>query len=185
LTSHWFVTLRAVLRLLAAEITLLNAFAFVIWGSGALAQEARFSRTDYNSDHDQIATSDSEGHGKAVAFRPPDPYDLEELYQQTKLACPDIALSCLLAQFQAVTAEHGPRAAIDLFTLLKNRGDIDPGVDGHHIIHHIGHETAMIFGPTPQALALCPTSYNYGCLHGFFQHALGMGEITEKAAAKM
>ena len=185
MASHWFVTPRTLLRLFAVEITLL--IAFVIWGSGASAQESSLSRSDYNSghDHEQVAAPDSESHGNAVAFRVPDPYDLEELYRQTKVACPGTALSCLVEQFQSVTARHGPRAAIDLFTLLKNRGDIDPGVDDHHIVHHIGHDTAMVFGPSAQALALCPTSYNYGCLHGFFQHAFGMGEITEKAAAKM
>jgi len=158
LRSHRFVTRCTVLRLLATQITLLNAS--VIWGSGGSAR-------------------------KSDLFRAPDPYDLEELYQQTRFACPGATLPCLTAQFQSTTARYGPRAAIDLFTLLKNRGDIDPGVDGHHIVHHIGHETAMVFGPTAQALALCPTSYNYGCVHGFFQHALGMGETTEKAAAKM
>ena len=180
-----FVTMRKVLRLLVAVMTLLNAL--VIWESGASAQESNFSRADYSSghDHEEVAAHDSEGNGKAVVFRPPDPYDLEELYQQIKVACPNATLPCLLGQFQSVTARHGPQAAIDLFTLMKTRGDIDPGVDGHHIVHHIGHETAMVFGPTAEALALCPTSYNYGCLHGFFQHALGMGEITEKAAAKM
>jgi hypothetical protein len=185
LASHWFVTIRKVLRLLAAELTLLNVL--VIWGSSASAQESSLSRADYSSghDHEQVAALDTESHGKAVVFRPPDPYDLEQLYRQTKVACPDDTLPCMVAQFQSVTARHGPQAAIDLFTLLKNRGVIDPSVEGHHIVHHIGHETAMVFGPTPQALALCPTSYNYGCLHGFFQHALSMGEITEKAAAKM
>jgi hypothetical protein len=158
LTSHRFVCRRPLLRLLVAEIALLNAS--VVLGPGASAQESNF-------------------------FQAPDPYDLEELYQQTKVACPEATLPCLTAQFQSVTARHGPRASIDLFTLLKNRGDIDPEVDGHHIVHHIGHETAMDFGPTAQALALCPASYNYGCVHGFFQHALGMGEITERAAAKM
>jgi hypothetical protein len=58
-------------------------------------------------------------------------------------------------------------------------------VDGHHIAHHIGHETAMIFGATAQAFALCPASYNYGCMHGFFQHALGSGEIGSHGAAKI
>jgi hypothetical protein len=158
LASDWFASRPTLLRLLVTEITLLNAS--VVWGSGASGRESNF-------------------------FRVPDPYDLEELYQQTKVACPQASLPCLTAQVQSATARHGPRAAIELFTLLKNRGDIDPGVDAHHIVHHIGHETAMVFGPTAQALALCPTSYNYGCVHGFFQHALGMGELTEKAAAKM
>jgi hypothetical protein len=43
----------------------------------------------------------------------------------------------------------------------------------------------MVFGPTAKALALCPTSYNYGCMHGFFQHALGTGEIADKDATKI
>jgi len=119
------------------------------------------------------------------AFRPPEPYNLEQLYKRTKLACQPITLSCLQTQFQAITAQHGPRAAIELFTLLQGRGDVSAVVDGHHIAHHIGHDTAAAFGPTAQALALCPPSYNYGCMHGFFQHALGMDEITAGAAARI
>jgi hypothetical protein len=158
LASHWFISRRTLLRLLVAAIALQNAP--VVRGTGGSARDSN-------------------------SFRAPDPYDLEELYQQTKVACPEATLPCLTAQFQSATARHGPRAAIDLFTLLKSRGDIEPSVDGHHIVHHIGHETAMDFGPTAQALALCPASYNYGCVHGFFQHALGMGAISESAAAKM
>ncbi len=125
------------------------------------------------------------GHSETGSFRPPQPYQLEQVYKQIKQLCPSNALSCFRTQLQSVAAEHGPRAAIEAFTLLKYRGDIDPSVDGHHIAHHIGHETAMVFGPTAQALALCPTSYNYGCMHGFFQHALGTGEIADKDAAKL
>ena len=43
----------------------------------------------------------------------------------------------------------------------------------------------MAFGPTAEALALCPESYNYGCVHGFFQHALSMGGITDRSAAEI
>ena len=68
-----FVTMRKVLRLLVAVMTLLNAL--VIWESGASAQESNFSRADYSSghDHEEVAAHDSEGNGKAVVFRPPDP----------------------------------------------------------------------------------------------------------------
>jgi|SRR5579863_748021 len=125
------------------------------------------------------------GQGETHAFRPPLPYDLEQLYHQIKQQCPSSALACFQTQFQSVTAQHGPRAAIEAFTLLKSRGDIGPSVDGHHIAHHIGHETAMVFGSTAQAFALCPDSYNYGCMHGFFQHAVGMGEIAGQDAAKI
>lgn len=119
------------------------------------------------------------------SFRPPQPYELEQVYKQIKAQCLAKAFSCFQTQLQSITAEHGPRAAIEAFTLLQARGDIDASVDGHHIAHHIGHQTAMVFGATAQALALCPDSYNYGCMHGFFQHALGMGAISAPDAAKI
>jgi hypothetical protein len=125
------------------------------------------------------------GQSDTSSFRPPQPYELEQLYTQIKQRCPSNVLACFRTELQSITAQHGPRAAIEAFTLLKDRGDIDPTVDGHHIAHHIGHETAMVFGPTAKAFALCPASYNYGCMHGFFQHALGTGEIADKDAAKI
>ena len=125
------------------------------------------------------------GPGDTPAFRPPQPYQLEQVYAQIKQQCPTNDLACFLTGLHSITAQHGPRAALEVFTLLQDRGDIPATVDGHHIAHHIGHQTAMVFGSSAQALALCPTSYNYGCMHGFFQHALGSGEITDQAAAKI
>jgi len=122
------------------------------------------------------------GQQSPAGFKPPEPYDLEQLYQQARQACPAGALQCLMPQFQSITDKYGPRAAIELFTLLRERGQVDPLADGHHVAHHVGHETAMVFGPSAQALALCPLSYNYGCVHGFFQHALGMKELSEADA---
>lgn len=125
------------------------------------------------------------GIGSAAPLKSPEPYDLEQLYKIAKSGCPASNLPCFESQFSAVTAKHGPGAAIALFTLLQSRGDIRPSIDGHHIAHHIGHETAMDFGTTAEALALCPDAYNYGCMHGFFQHALGMGTLSNQAAAKI
>lgn len=103
----------------------------------------------------------------------------------TKQACPAADLPCFEREFAAITARNGPRAAIELFTLLQSRRDIRASIDGHHIAHHLGHETVMAFGATAEALALCPDSYNYGCMHGFFQHALGMGLLSAQGAAKI
>jgi hypothetical protein len=115
----------------------------------------------------------------------PEPYDLEQLYKVAKKTCPAADLPCFQRQFAAVTARSGPGAAIGLFTLLQSRGDIGLGTDGHHIAHHIGHEAVMDFGATAETLSLCPDSYNYGCMHGFFQHALGMGSLSSEAAARI
>ena len=123
--------------------------------------------------------------GNGAPLKSPEPYDLQQLYSTVKSACPTSRMACLERQFSAVTAKNGPAAAIGLFTLLQTRGDIGPTVDGHHVAHHIGHETAKDFGATAEALALCPDSYNYGCMHGFFQHALGMGALSSQTAAKI
>jgi hypothetical protein len=125
------------------------------------------------------------GIGRDALLKSPEPYDLEQLYSVAKKNCPGSELPCFERQFGAITAKNGPAAAIGLFTLLQSRGDIGPTKDGHHIAHHIGHETAMDFGATAEALALCPDSYNYGCMHGFFQHALGMGALSSAAAARI
>jgi hypothetical protein len=125
------------------------------------------------------------GQSGEGTFHAPEHYDLEKLYQQVKPQCPALKLSCFDGQFQTVTAKYGPRAAIELFTVLQQRGDIDANADGHHVAHHIGHHTAMVFGPSAEAFALCPASYNYGCEHGFFQHALGMGMLGSDDAAKI
>jgi hypothetical protein len=54
--------------------------------------------------------------------------------------------------------------------------------DDHHVAHEIGKITAERFGINGPAFFLCPTSFNYGCQHGFFQYALGKAHATDKAA---
>ena len=125
------------------------------------------------------------GMSSAALLKSPEPYDVDKLYNLAKKNCPGSELPCFERQFSSITAKNGPAAAIKVFTLLQSRSDIGPSMDGHHIAHHIGHETAMDFGATAEALALCPDSYNYGCMHGFFQHALGMGTLSNTDAARI
>jgi hypothetical protein len=123
--------------------------------------------------------------GMGKMLKQPVPYDLETLYKQMKTDCPTKDWGCFERQITAVTMTNGPKAAVDVFTLLQTRGDVDPSIDAHHVVHHIGHHTAMAFGNTAEAFSMCPPNYNYGCLHGFFQQALGSGGSTEKVAAKI
>lgn len=120
---------------------------------------------------------------QVATFKPPEPSDRDTLYQTLVEQCPSGKLACYEPQLFAITARHGPRAAIEVFSLLFEKGLVRDPTDGHHVAHHIGHHTAMSFGPSAEAFALCPTSYNYGCQHGFFQHSLGMGQLTIQVAA--
>src|SRR5580704_2461121 len=119
---------------------------------------------------------------QAVDFHPPQPYVTETLYQQVKTACPTKAWACVEEQLFKLIPTYGPRGAIDTFVMMRDHGEIDPAIDAHHFVHHVGHHTAMAFGSNSQAFALCPTVVHYGCFHDFFQHALGMGGTTAEAA---
>jgi hypothetical protein len=161
-----------------AETHVVRAFWGAFWAA-CLGFSMAFGQTD------PAVPADGPLRSPPPTFQPPSPYDVETLYQQAREACPAGDIKCLMPQFQSITDKQGPRAAIELFTLLRSRGQVDPLVDGHHVAHHIGHETAMVFGPSAEALALCPLSYNYGCVHGFFQHALGMKELSEADAVQI
>jgi len=120
-----------------------------------------------------------------MPYHPPKPYDLQTLYKQAKVDCHPKDWPCIENTLYGFTMTYGPKAAVDTFKLLKDRGDIPPTIDAHHVVHHIGHHTAMAFGSNTQAFMLCPPDFDYGCQHGFFQYALSSGGLTEAAAISM
>jgi len=67
----------------------------------------------------------------------------------------------------------------------KKKNEVKEIIDGHHIVHHLGHLTASNFGFSPQALALCTYDYNYGCIHGYFQHALHIKDVEPEDASSL
>jgi len=106
------------------------------------------------------------------AFIPPKPYQLRKLYKKIKASCSSQAYECYVEELFKITDLHGPKAAIDVFAKLQKNNEFKKKTDGHHIVHHIGHQAAKSFGPFPETLDLCPKEYNFGCIHGFFQHSL-------------
>jgi len=149
-----------------------------------------------------IALAGTEGHSKGSqkgshkgshssdlavpkAFIPPKPYKLRKLYKQIKKTCPSQALDCYKSELFKITALHGPKAAVNVFAKLQRKNEVKERIDGHHIVHHIGHNVASVFGPFPEALGLCPITYNYGCIHGFLQQALGQKMTTPKDAVRL
>lgn len=118
-------------------------------------------------------------------YKPPAPYELQALHLDIKQQCPGQSIDCYEAVLLELTNRYGPRASLDVFTRLREKNEIKEPGDGHHIAHHIGHHTAVAFGAHPEALALCTTQYNYGCIHGFFQYSLGKKMVESEAATKM
>jgi plastocyanin len=100
-----------------------------------------------------------------------------------------ISFGCLPTDFDCaqqyvtnVTKVDGPAAALRAVSDLQRSGQIAPQVDDHQLAHAIGRETAKRFGVNPSAFQQCPNDFNYGCVHGFFEYALGRS-ATPRAAA--
>ncbi len=110
------------------------------------------------------------------------PIAVGSLVASLKQECPDSALPCILKGLGTATTEHGPTAGINALEALQKDGTISSTEDDHQIAHKIGRKTAEIFGMTGDAFIACPTSYNYGCQHGFFEYALGKAASPAEAA---
>jgi len=95
------------------------------------------------------------------------------------------ALDCYEEELFKITDIYGPKAAIDVFAKLQKNNEVNEKTDGHHAVHHIGHQVAKSFGPFPETLDLCPKTYNFGCIHGFFQHSLDSGISDPEVLASL
>jgi plastocyanin len=124
---------------------------------------------------------DADEAGSEARFRPPAPYRLSQLAERT-FSCASWDDRCARSYALDVTAEHGPRAALRLIALLQRRGQLDRAVDDHQLAHAIGRQTARRFGVNTRAFELCPITFNYGCVHGFFEYVLGRTATPRDAA---
>ncbi|MBI3598240.1 MAG: hypothetical protein HY201_02120 [Nitrospirae bacterium] len=111
------------------------------------------------------------------------PYQIDELYQKSTHCGKDIA--CYHTALLNVAEIHGPKASIELMSVLMEKGHLPKTMDNHDMAHHIGRKTAEHFGINAEALLLCPPSANFGCMHGFFQYALGIASTPAKVAGQI
>ncbi len=89
--------------------------------------------------------------------------------------------TCLVKYIEEKTARNGPETALTLLEAAFSDGVLDRNVDDHQIAHRIGRKTAEAFGATGEAFLRCPTTFNYGCQHGFFEYVLGRSSSTKDA----
>jgi hypothetical protein len=99
--------------------------------------------------------------------------------------CQDESPICLKDYIISLVSSQGPKKATELLGKLQIQGKIPSSEDFHQIAHQIGRKTAQIFGLRGDAFLACPTSFNYGCQHGFFEYALGRTETPKEAAEKI
>lgn len=105
-----------------------------------------------------------------------------ELETRVESNCPGYQLYCVREQLKQFTGKYGPTPALVTLTGLVDRRLVVAPDDFHQVAHEIGRETAKEFGSNGKSFLLCPTSYNYGCQHGFFEHVLGRSASAKAAA---
>ena len=93
-----------------------------------------------------------------------------------------VDFDCASKYLTRVVDENGPDVALRTIATLQRDGEIAQQVDDHQLAHAVGRETAKRFGVNGAAFQRCPNIFNYGCVHGFFEYALGQ-TATPRAAA--
>lgn len=92
---------------------------------------------------------------------------------------------CFRKVLREAVRKEGTKGAVSVLELLRKEGVIDATFDDHQHVHEIGRETARLFGLSVDAFLLCPTTYNYGCQHGFFEYGLSQSNSYEEAATRI
>jgi plastocyanin len=126
--------------------------------------------------------SKSESQSLDTSFNPPAAYSLQRL-EQRPYRCGKENEKCAIAYLRTLTAKYGPQASLGVLGALETGDKIDPAFDTHQLAHLVGEATAERFGANKQAFGLCPNTFNYGCVHGFFIYVLGRSSTPSKAAS--
>lgn len=92
---------------------------------------------------------------------------------------------CYRSILREAVKKAGTAKAVEVLVFLREKGVINATFDDHQHIHEIGRETAKLNGTNIDAFLSCPTTYNYGCQHGFFEYTLSQTNSYEEAALKI
>jgi plastocyanin len=125
--------------------------------------------------------SKGQSEGLDTSFNPPASYSLPQLEQQ-RYPCGKENEHCAISYLQKLTTKYGPQASLGVLNAVETSGEIDPTFDTHQLAHLVGEATARRFGANKRAFGLCPQTFNYGCVHGFFIYVLGRSVSPTKAA---
>lgn len=109
--------------------------------------------------------------------------ETQKLYVTISSRCEKNAGTCYTDGLKDITQHYGPTAALEVLAKLQHSGLITASTDDHQLAHVVGRKTAEKFGVNGEAFLLCPTSFNYGCQHGYFEYALGRS-VSSKEVIK-
>jgi hypothetical protein len=135
-----------------------------------------------------IATGgDGGGESKSLKtdYRAPQAFNLDNVYSEEEFTCGSRDTTCVRHFLVSVTSRYGPRASLPVLERLQQERRVDPSVNDHDLAHAVGRETAKDFGSNFKSFDLCPTIFNYGCPHGFFEYVLARTDTPKQAATSI
>ena len=97
----------------------------------------------------------------------------EMLLNQYYLPCK--SQTCIYQAAKDLTNKYDPQTALSVLSLYRDKYPKRLTGDSHEWAHIVGHATAKKYGINGKAFLMCPTTFNYGCMHGFFEEALSRG----------
>src|SRR5215210_1702247 len=126
-------------------------------------------------------SKDESSSGLETTFRAPQSYSLAQL-ESDPYPCGKENEQCAISYLRKLTRTYGPEASLGVLDALETSGRIDSTFDTHQLAHLVGEATANRFGANKRGFGLCPNTFNYGCVHGFFIYVLGKSPTPRKAA---
>ena len=81
---------------------------------------------------------------------------------------------CAESMLTVITAGKGPETAIEVLSDMVS-GSVflfNPLLEGHNLAHVVGKTASRVGNGSGVAFLRCPTTFAYGCQHGFFEAAL-------------
>ena len=135
-----------------------------------------------------VATGGSDDGGSSAKkslntdFTEPKGFSLDEVYADSGFSCEARDTMCVRKFLVGITGDYGPRASLPVLERLQREQRVDLSVNDHDLAHAVGRETAKDFGSNFDAFDLCPTIFNYGCSHGFFEYVLARTDTPKEAA---
>jgi hypothetical protein len=118
-----------------------------------------------------------------TTFKEPAHFDsIDAVYNDEAFSCGATDERCIEKYLIKVTDDWGPRASLGVLARLQQEQKVNMSVNDHQMAHVVGRDTAKDYGSNFKAFDLCPTTFNYGCSHGFFEYVLARTPDARKAA---
>ena len=79
----------------------------------------------------------------------------------------------------------GPKKTMQILYDVMRSPIFSIASDGHLLSHIIGRAISRVFGPSGEHFLKCPSDFNNGCFHGFFEHTLPLSDSPVDVVASI